>query len=137
MNKEKREETYEIPVCSDEDVIVARKKVRTMAQELGLTVLDQTRLVTAVSELSRNIIVHAGEGKVSAFLCRDEDREGLKVVFEDQGTGIVDLERAMEEGFSTAGSLGLGLTGAKRLVDEFAIRSTPGFGTTVEIIKWK
>ena len=126
----------EVPIKSDEDVIVARQKVRQLAQELGLSLLDQTRLVTAVSELARNIAVHAGEGKVRVYRFMADDREGLKVVFEDNGPGIPDVEKVMEEGFSAMGSLGLGLKGARRLVDEFHIRSAPGQGTTVKIIKW-
>lgn len=126
----------EITIRSDEDVIIARQKARQAAQELGLRSLDQTRLVTAVSELARNIVVHAREGMVTVYLVRREKKEGIKVIFADKGPGIEDIERAMEEGFSTVGSLGLGLKGAKRLVDEFEIRSAPGQGTTVEITKW-
>lgn len=137
MNREMGGHGLEVPVNCEEDVIVARQKVREFARELGLSPLDQTRLVTAVSELSRNIVVHAGKGRVIVSRCGEAGRDGLKVVFVDQGPGISDLQQAMEEGFSTVGSLGLGLKGAKRLVDEFDIRSSPGRGTTVEIIKWK
>ncbi len=126
----------EVLIKSAEDVISARQKVRQLAQEMGFALLDQTRIVTAVSELARNIFIHAKEGKVLVFRHDAEGRNGMKVLFEDTGPGIPDIEKAMEEGFSTVGSLGLGLKGAKRLVDEFNIRSAPGKGTTVEIIKW-
>jgi len=126
----------EISVMSDEDVILARQRVRLQAQETGFTLLNQTKLVTAVSELARNLVVHARGGKVSVFKTKAGDKTGLKVVFEDKGPGIPDVERAMQEGFSTIGSMGLGLKGAKRLVDEFDIKSFPGKGTTVTITKW-
>jgi len=126
----------EISVMSDEDVILARQRVRLQAQETGFSLLNQTRLVTAVSELARNIVVHAKGGKVSVFKTRAGDRMGLKVVFEDKGPGIPDIEKAMQEGFSTVGSMGIGLKGARRLVDEFHIKSSRGEGTIVTIIKW-
>ena len=126
----------EISVMSDEDVILARQRVRLQAQETGFTLLNQTKLVTAVSELARNLVVHARGGKVSVFKTKAGDKTGLKVVFEDKGPGIPDVERVMQEGFSTIGSMGLGLKGAKRLVDEFDIKSFPGKGTTVTITKW-
>lgn len=135
MSSAGTEKVLEIVIECDEDVIVARQKIRLLAKEMGFSTLDETRLVTAVSELARNIVVHAVEGTVNASTV-DGGRSGVKVVFEDHGPGIPDVERAMEEGFSTVGSLGLGLQGAKRLVDEFRIESTPGNGTTIEIIKW-
>lgn len=126
----------EIFITSDEDVILARRRVRMQAQEMGFSLLDQTMLVTAVSELARNIVVHAKKGRVSIFKAKVEDKTGLKVVFEDKGPGIPDIEKAMEEGFSTVGSMGIGLKGARRLVDEFDIKSLLGKGTTVTITKW-
>lgn len=125
----------EISIMKDEDVILARQRVRSQAQEMGFSLLDQTRIVTAVSELARNIVVHAKEGKVSVFKTKAGDKPGLKIVFEDKGPGIPDIGKAMEEGFSTIGSLGIGLKGAKRLVDEFDIESYPGKGTIVTITK--
>ncbi len=125
----------EISITRDEDVILARQRVRLQAQEMGFSLLDQTRLVTAVSELARNIVVHAKEGKVSVFKTGAGDKPGLKVVFEDKGPGIPDIGKAMEEGFSTIGSMGIGLKGARRLVDEFDIKSLPGKGTIVTITK--
>lgn len=132
----KVEKKFEINIKSDEDVILARQKVRSLANEIGFNLLDQTRIVTAVSELGRNIVVHAREGKMSAFKAQKEGKEGFQAIFEDCGPGIPDIERAMKEGFSTIGSLGLGLSGAKRLVDEFEIQSSLGKGTTVKITKW-
>lgn len=125
----------EILINSDEDVILARQKVRQLAQELGFSMLDQTRFVTAVSELARNIVVHAKGGKVLVNIL--EDRPGLRVVFEDHGPGIPDIEKVTGEGYNSTTGMGLGLKGSKRLVDEFDIQSTPGKGTTVVIKKWK
>ncbi len=134
--KEKDEKIWEVLIASDEDVIMARQKVRNFAKELGFGLLDQTRVVTAVSELGRNIVVHAKEGKVSLFKIEKEGRNGVKVLFEDKGPGIPDIQKAMEEGFSTVGSMGLGLSGSRRLVDEMEITSFPGQGTAVTIVKW-
>lgn len=134
MNNKKGIKAVEISISSDEDVIHARQKIRSLAQEIGFSMLEQTRLITAVSELARNIVVHAGKGSVS--VCMEEERKGIRVAFEDNGPGIPDIKKAMEEGYSTVGSLGLGLKGAKRLVDEFDIKSEPGKGTMVEIVKW-
>lgn len=124
----------EVSISSDEDVIFARQKVRSISQQIGFSLLDQTRIVTAVSELARNIVIHAKEGKMSVF--KIEKRQGLQLIFEDKGPGISDINRALEVGFSTVGSLGLGLKGAKSLTDEFDIKSEMGKGTTVSIIKW-
>ena len=124
-----------LSICSDEDVILARQKIRVLAQKMGFSLLDQTRLVTAVSELARNIVVHAKTGRVT--YAREDERQGIRVLFEDDGPGIPVLASAMKEGYSTIGSLGLGLTGSKRLVDEFSIASEPGKGTRVEIVKWR
>ncbi|BCS52011.1 anti-sigma regulatory factor [Geobacter sp. SVR] len=134
--KGKSDGTVGFSIQSDEDVILARQKVRSMAQELGFSLLDQTKLVTAVSELARNIVVHAGEGSIRVFRLEQAGRIGLTVRCEDHGPGIPDVGRAMREGFSTVGSLGLGLPGSRRLVDEFRIDSVPGKGTMVEVVKW-
>lgn len=136
MREEKDLTAIEIYIRNDEDVILVRQKVRNLAREMGFGLLDQTRIVTATSELGRNIVVHAKEGKVTISRVESESRKGLKIVFKDEGPGISDIKRAMEEGFSTVGSLGLGLSGARRLVDNFEIDSIPGEGTTVTIIKW-
>ena len=124
----------EVFLGCDEDVILARQKIRAMAQEIGFGMLDQTRIVTAASELARNIVVHAGQGKVLVEALTT--RPGIRIVFADQGSGIANLEQALQGGYSTVGSMGLGLRGAKRLMDEFAIDSGKGRGTTVTVVKW-
>lgn len=134
MNDNNGNNRVALSIGNDEDVIFARQKIRTLAQEMGFSLLEQTRLITAVSELARNIVVHAGSGQVT--FTREDGRRGIRVVFEDNGPGIPVIAKAMQEGYSSVGSLGLGLTGAKRLVDEFAISSEPGKGTRVEIVKW-
>ena len=126
--------TQEMSINEDEDVISVRQNVKVASAKIGFNILDQTRIVTAVSELARNIVVHAGNGTVSMF--QNHERGGIKLIFEDKGPGIPDVDRAMEGGFSTVGSLGLGLNGARVLSDEFEITSTPGVGTTIAYIKW-
>ncbi len=106
-----------------------------MAQ--GLTLVEQTKLITAASELARNALVHGGGGEMHLEVLREGNRRGVKVTFVDEGPGISNVELAMKEGFSTMGGLGLGLSGSKRLVDEFAIESERGKGTKVTIIRWK
>jgi serine/threonine-protein kinase RsbT len=123
-----------IYVGSYEDIILARQKIRIIIQEAGFSLLDQTRIITAVSELGRNIVVHAKEGHISVF--KLSGREGIKIIFQDNGPGIPNISKAMEAGFSTVCSLGLGLSGSKKLSDEFDIKSIPGKGTTITIIKW-
>lgn len=128
------QELVQIGIDSDEDIIRARQKVREIAVAMGFSLLDQTRIVTAVSELARNIVVHAQSGTMTVF--RAAERPGLRIVFEDHGPGIADLDKAMQESFSSVGSLGLGLQGAKRLSDAMEVSSSPGRGTTVVITKW-
>lgn len=127
----------EISINSDEDVIFARQRARIHAQKIGLGLLDLTRLVTAVSELGRNIVIHANGGKVTISQINEGGRTGIKIVFDDKGPGISDINKALDEGFSTVGSMGIGLNGAKKLVDEFDIESRVGEGTRVAIVKWK
>lgn len=127
-------EIIEVSITNDEDVILARQKARVLSQQTGFSLLDQTRIVTAVSELARNIVVHAKEGKMSVY--NTGKKHGLKFVFEDKGPGISDIDLVMEDGFSTVGSLGLGLKGARRLTDDFDIISEVGKGTRVTFIKW-
>lgn len=124
----------EIYVGSYEDIILARQKIRFITQDLSFSLLDQTRIITAVSELGRNIVVHAKEGHISVF--KLSGKEGIRIIFQDNGPGISNISKAMESGFSTVGSLGLGLSGSKNLSDEFDIKSIPGKGTTITIIKW-
>lgn len=137
--EEKCREVASIQIRSFEDIIAVRERVRRLMEAMGFGILDQTRIVTAVSELARNVVVHAKSGAMKAFdlLDSERNRRGLRCVFDDQGPGIRDIEKAHQEGFSTVGSLGLGLPGARRLSDEFSLRSTPGKGTSVSIVKWK
>jgi serine/threonine-protein kinase RsbT len=122
---------------SDVDVAAARRGVTEWAREIGLTVLDRTKVVTAASELARNTVVHGGGGVMSLEIVRDAMRQGLRLTFEDQGPGIADIDRALEDGYSTGGGMGLGLPGARRLVNEFALTSIRGVGTRVTILRWK
>ena len=122
---------------SDVDVVAARRGVTDWAREIGLSVLDRTRVVTAASELARNTVVYGRGGVMSIEIVRDRTREGLRLTFEDNGPGIADLDRALEDGYSTGGSMGIGLPGARRLVNEFTVTSTVGVGTCVTVVRWK
>ncbi len=130
-------ESNEIPIEVESDIIVARKVVRDLTKELGFGVTDVTRIVTAASELARNIYRFAGSGVMTSRFVGTGDRLGIELVFDDRGPGITDLEEAMEVGFTSGGGLGMGLPGAKRLMDEMEIHSTMGRGTTVTIRKWR
>lgn len=122
---------------SDVDIVAARRGVTEWAREIGLSVLDRTNVITAASELARNTVLYGRGGIMSLEVVRDGGREGLRLTFEDKGPGIADIDRALEDGYSTGGSMGLGLPGAKRLVNEFDLRSTVGVGTCVTIVRWK
>ncbi len=122
---------------SDVDVAAARRTVADWAREIGLTTLDRTKVVTAASELGRNTVVYGRGGVMSLEIVRDGDRQGLRLTFEDQGPGIPDIDRALEDGYSTGGGMGMGLPGARRLVNEFSLTSTEGVGTCVTIVRWK
>ena len=126
-----------LPLNASEHVVSVRQAVRQRAIEIGFSLVDQTKIVTAASELARNTIQHGGGGHATVEVVSDGVRRGLRLVFEDSGPGIADLPQAMKDGYSTAGGLGLGLSGAKRLSNEFAIMSTPGSGTRVVITRWK
>ena len=126
-----------IPIESDADVVTARQRARALAVGMDMPSTDQTLLATAISEVARNITAYAVRGEVSLELVRDgAGRQGIRVVARDEGPGIEDVERALTDGFTTGGGLGLGLPGARRLVDEFAIETAPGAGTTVTLVKW-
>lgn len=125
------------PLHSDLDVLAARRGVRDWARDLGLTVLDLTKVVTAASELARNAVVHGGGGVMCLQVIRQEQRQGLRVTFQDHGPGIREIDLAMKDGYTTAGGMGIGLPGAKRLVNDFHLSSTPGEGTCVSIVRWK
>jgi len=126
-----------IAIESDADVVTARQRARALAVGLDMPSTDQTLLATAISEVARNITAYAVRGEVLLELVRDgEGRRGIRVVARDEGPGIADLERALTDGYTTGGGLGLGLPGARRLVDEFKIETAPGVGTTVTLVKW-
>ncbi len=126
-----------LPLRTSEDIVSVRQTVRSLAVEIGLSLVDQTKTVTAVSELARNTVVYGGGGWAHIEILNRAGRKGLLVLFEDQGPGIPDIEKALQDGFTTGSGLGLGLGGAKRLVNEFSISSSPGAGTRVTITKWK
>ena len=122
---------------ASEDIVRVRQAVRAWMVEQGFSLVDQTKMVTAASELARNAVDHAGGGTVRMEALVDGGRSGIRLVFEDHGPGIPDMALAMQDGFSTVGGLGLGLGGAKRLVNEFEIHSQPGEGTRVAVTRWK
>jgi serine/threonine-protein kinase RsbT len=125
-----------VPIRSDGDVVTARQEARSMGADLGFSSTDLTLLATAISELARNITTYAGEGEVSLRVVERAGRSGIEVVARDDGPGIEDVERAMQDGFTTGNGLGLGLPGTRRLVDDFDLRTAPGAGTTVRLVKW-
>ena len=126
-----------VPLKTSADVVMARQKVRQWATELRFTLVDQTKLVTAASELARNALDHGQGGQMLIEVLNGAPRTGLKLVFEDQGPGIPDIEQALKDGFTTGAGMGLGLGGSKRLVNEFEIQSQVGKGTTISVIRWK
>jgi serine/threonine-protein kinase RsbT len=129
--------TETMPVRTENDIVLARQAVRKWAAELGLSLVEQTKVVTAASELARNVLIHGGGGSVRLEVLNDEARRGLRLTFEDQGPGIPDVELALRDGYTTGGGLGLGLGGSRRLVNEFDIVSKVGEGTRVTVTKWK
>jgi serine/threonine-protein kinase RsbT len=131
-------ESKTIALENDHDIAVARTQVRIIAAALGFRVIDQTRLATVASELARNIVKYAGRGRLIAQPTEDPNgRQALRLIFEDRGPGIPNIEKAMSDGFSTGRGLGKGLPGSKRLVDEFKIESEIGQGTRVTVLRWR
>ncbi len=124
-------------IRTEADIVTARQQGRRLASQVGFSMSEQALIATAISELARNMVQYAGGGEVVLGRAEQGARRGVMVVARDQGPGIADLEHAMRDGFSTSGGLGLGLPGSKRLMDEFAIESAPGRGTTVTVTKWK
>lgn len=124
-------------IQSSADVVLVRQATRQLAVAIGLSLVDQTKIVTAASELARNTLDYGGGGIVTLETLQDGGRRGLRLIFEDHGPGIPDIEMALKDGFTTGGGLGMGLGGAKRLVNEFAIESVVGQGTRVTIVRWK
>lgn len=124
-------------IQSSGDVVLVRQAVRQVAVAIGFGLVDQTKIVTAASELARNTLDYGGGGTVTLETLQAGGRRGIRLTFEDQGPGIPDLELALKDGFTTGGGLGMGLSGAKRLANEFAIESAVGVGTRVTIVRWK
>lgn len=126
-----------VAINSDQDIVTARQKGRALATELGFSAGDATLIATSISELARNIVSYARRGEIILKAVHGLSRQGIAIVATDSGPGIRDIRQAMRDGFSTSGSLGLGLPGVRRLMDEFEIASEPGHGTVVTVKKWK
>lgn len=126
-----------VPIVTDDDIVKVRQRVRDWAVTLGFSLVDQTKLVTAASELARNTLVHGFGGQMLVESVANETRRGLRLTFEDRGPGIADIQLALRDGFTTGTGLGLGLSGARRLSQDFHIDSTPGQGTRVVIVRWR
>ena len=126
-----------MPVMTSDDVVRVRQAVRTHAVKAGFSLVDQTKIITAASEIDRNTVDYGGGGALLIELLRENARRGVKLTFTDQGPGIADLDRALTDGYTTGHGLGLGLSGAKRLCNEFAVKSTPGSGTIVTLARWR
>ena len=126
-----------IPVTADVDVVTARQRGRELAAQAGFSSGDQTVIAAAISEIARNILNYAKRGEVMLSVVTNGDRQGVVIVAQDQGPGIPDVDRALQDGYSTSGGLGLGLPGARRLMDDFYVESALGKGTTVTMTKWR
>jgi serine/threonine-protein kinase RsbT len=129
--------TETFPIRTSDDVVRVRQAVRAWTSELKFSLVDQTKFVTATSELARNTLEHGGGGDMLAEVVEANLKKGIKLIFRDEGPGIPNLELALRDGYTTGGGMGLGLSGSKRLVNEFDIKSEPGRGTTVTITRWK
>ena len=126
-----------LPIASEQHIVASRQTVRLLCQELKLSLVDQTKMITAASELSRNTLIHGGGGHMRWEIVEAGGRRGLRLHFEDEGPGIADLKLALTDGWTSGSGMGLGLPGSKRLVNEFHVESAPGEGTCVSITKWK
>lgn len=131
------ESAEEMPLRTSDDVVRVRQAVRARAVAAGFSLVDQTKIVTAASEIGRNTVDYGGGGTLRLETLRDGQRRGVRLTFVDQGPGIVDLSMALKDGYSTGTGLGLGLSGARRLCNEFDVTSAPGQGTTVMLARWK
>jgi serine/threonine-protein kinase RsbT len=127
----------ELPLTNEHDIVLSRQAVRRMAQEQGFSLVDQTKLVTAASELARNAVIYGGGGVMQWEILLDGVKRGLKLIFQDKGPGIPDLDLALTDGWSSGSGLGLGLSGARRLVNEFELKSSAEAGTRVAVTRWK
>lgn len=127
----------ELPLRNEHDIVLSRQAVRRLAQELSFSLVDQTKMVTAASELARNTLIYGGGGDMTWQVLQEGAKRGLRLIFEDHGPGIPNLELALTDGWTSGTGLGLGLTGTRRLVNEFDIQSAVGTGTRVTIVRWK
>ncbi|WHH61368.1 anti-sigma regulatory factor [Petroclostridium sp. X23] len=127
---------FEIHIKDEKDIVIARQRAREAAKNMKFSITDQTRIITAVSELSRNIYEYASTGTVTIEIVSNSTKRGLMISFHDEGPGIPDVEKALSEGYTTGKGMGLGLPGSKRLMDDFSITSQPGKGTKIIIKKW-
>ena len=125
-----------VPIAADVDIVTARQEGRDLAERMGCSRIESTMIATAISEIARNIMSHAGRGEIAISVVAINGRKAIEVVASDAGPGIVDIERAMQDGYSTGAGLGLGLPGAGRLMDHFEVQSEVGVGTTVVMRKW-
>ena len=131
------EKTETVAVRAEIDVVAARRIVRAWTVELGFSLVDQTKMVTAASELARNTLTHGLGGTMTLTVLNDGSRHGLQLSFEDHGPGIADLAQALKDGYTTGSGMGMGLGGAKRLVNQFQVETAPGRGTRVTVTRWK
>jgi serine/threonine-protein kinase RsbT len=131
------ESSETMPVVRSDDVVRVRQAVRTKAVAAGFSLVDQTKIITAASEIARNTVDYGGGGTLQIETLREGTRRGVRLTFTDQGPGIEDLDRAMTDGYTTGNGLGLGMSGAKRLCNEFGVESTPGHGTIVTLARWR
>jgi len=132
-----RESSKCVPVASDDDLVAARREGRLLAEQLGFSTSEATLVATAISELARNIVSYARRGEIQVSLVHNGNKRGINIVARDEGPGILDINLAMREGYSTSGGFGIGLPGVRRIMDEFDIASGVGRGTTITITKWK
>ncbi len=131
------EKNEQLAIRAGDDVVRARQAVRALALQAGFSLVDQTKIITAASEIARNTLDYGGGGELTLELLRDGARRGLRLTFTDQGPGIPDIDLALKDGYTTGNGLGLGLSGAKRLSNEFTIDSKPGAGTKITLARWK
>ena len=131
------EPTGTLPLLDEQNIVASRQMVRALCQDIKLSLVDQTKMITAASELSRNTLIHGGGGRMRWEFTERNGRRGLVLHFEDEGPGIADIALALTDGWTSGSGMGLGLPGSKRLVNEFEISSAPGAGTRVSITKWK